>query len=254
MLGTVFKASFKDFLRPNRLVVWIGVGLITALVGFAWEKYTVSHSTIIYNQVFDLFVLRIVALASAIFTTMVISQEVDQKTITYLLTRSIPRKTLLLGRFLASWLITALLCTIATLLAAVFILRSDIGQAGIAKDLALVVIGTGAYGAFFLFLSLILNRAMIYCLLFAFGWETLVPNMPGDMRFLSLYSYLQAAGQESVRAARSTLVNALTGGLERPVVSASAGWIILGSIILGFLILSSYWFSRFEYSPREEAD
>ncbi len=41
---------------------------------------------------------------------------------------------------------------------------------------------------------------MIICLLYLIGWEGLVPNMPGTMYYLSIFSHLQAVAQHPVRA------------------------------------------------------
>ena len=43
---------------------------------------------------------------------------------------------------------------------------------------------------FFTLLSLVLNRAMVVSLLFAFGWETLALGVPGDLKLLTLNTHL----------------------------------------------------------------
>ena len=102
MLGYVFTSSLKDFLRPGRLAVWVVLALVIGLMGRLWISLGApGNPQETYGQLSSVIVYRFMALVAAIFSTMVVSQEVEGKTIVYMLTRTVPRSTMLLGRTLA---------------------------------------------------------------------------------------------------------------------------------------------------------
>jgi ABC-2 type transport system permease protein len=199
-------------------------------------------------------VFRIVALASAIFTTAIISQEVEQRTIVYLLTRPVPRWKLLLIRYLASVLVVGVLGVIGALLTSWGAFGSLGGNDLLGKDVMALLVGAFAYGALFLFISLIFNRAMLVCLLFAFGWETSVPNMPGSMNSLSILTYMQAIAEHPASQDQSKLLGIASGALGDNTIPPDRAWGILVGIIIVMLALSAWWFTHFEYVPREDAE
>lgn len=250
MFGSVFTFSLKDFFRVNRVIVWVAVGLVTGLVALLWNKYSAASASAVYSQVTTLFVYRIVALSSAVFTSMVLSQEIEQKTVIYLLTRPVPRTTLIVGRWLAGWATAVVLSMVCLLFVFGFTFHTSLIGAFV-RDLMVIAIGAGAYGALFLLFSLVFKRSIIYSLLFAFGWETLVPNMPGDLRYLSVYSYIQVAGEPDREA--GALVSALTGGAANNLVSVPVAWFVLIGFIVIVMGVNLAVFSRAEIIAHEES-
>ncbi|HSI72814.1 MAG TPA: ABC transporter permease subunit [Fimbriimonas sp.] len=255
MEQAIFGQALREYLRPRRVIPWIMLGLICALLAYSWKflepKSDALHQ---YANVSSMLVFRIVALASAIFTTAIISQEVEQRTIVYLLTRPVARWKLLLIRYLASVLVVAVLGILAALFTSFGAFKTLGGNELLSKDILALVVGAFAYGALFLFVSLLFNRAMLVCLLFAFGWETSVPNMPGEMGRLSILTHLQAIAEHPNTQDQSKLLGLATGALGTNTISASSAWGVLGFITLICLGLSAWWFTHFEYVPREDAE
>jgi hypothetical protein len=94
---------------------------------------------------------------------------------------------------------------------------------------------------------------MVYCLLFAFGWETSIPNLSGDLYHLSIYSYLQGIAQHPVTQA-SRIVEFIAGGAGGNSISALSAYLSLSIFAAATLLLSAWWFTHFEYVPREDAE
>jgi ABC-2 type transport system permease protein len=208
-----------------------------------------------YGDVSTLMIFRILALASAVFSTSVISQEVEQRTIVYLLTRTVPRHVLLLGRYLASVVVVAAISSFAALLLALATFQAGFVHHPLFwRDLATIVLAAVAYGAFFTFVSLLTNRSMLICLLFAFGWETLVPNMPGSMGRVSLVTYVQALASHPAESGDAKFFSFITGTLVDHDISASAGAAFLVGVIVVCLVMAVLWFGSHEYVPREDAE
>jgi ABC-2 type transport system permease protein len=256
MLAYLFQSALKDFIRPKRVVVWLLIAIATGAAARGWASLT-SEMPLAqqYGQLSSILVFRLMALASAIFSTAVISQEVEQKTIVYLLTRPIPRWQLLLTRTLASASVVFMLTAFAALCVSIAVFgRAGIAQPLLISDLGTILMGSLAYGALFVLVSLMLNRAMIVCLLFAFGWESSIPNMPGYLYYVSVYSHLTAIAHHPKPTTGNGALTALSGQLSSNTMPASTAWTVLVCIVVGCMTLGCWWFTHFEYIPREDAE
>lgn len=254
MLGFVYTSTLKDFMRAKRLVAWAVLAIVIGLMGRIWVTLGSSGTEVqTYGFLATVIVYRFMALVAAIFSTMVLSQEVEQKTIVYLLTRTVPRGTMLLGRTLACW-------TAVTLVSWVTAVCAGIGALGFGFlsngawwfDLVILAVGAAAYSTFFTFVSLLVQKAMVFSLLFAFGWETFVPNMPGDLNYVSIYSYLNQMSAHAKHAGLMPVLDALSGAMNENPVTPWGAALILGIASTVLMAAGMVWFSKFEYLPREE--
>jgi ABC-2 type transport system permease protein len=194
------------------------------------------------------------ALASAIFTTAILSQEVEQRTIVYLLTRPVPRWRLLLTRYAASVIVVALVGAFAAVVTSFGAYGGNfLSNPLLGRDLLALGVGALAYGALFLFVSLLFNRALIICALFAFGWESSIPNLPGDLYRLSVFSYLQAIAEHPTSGGSGVLA-LLSGTAGEGGITRTTAFLVLGAMVVGLLLASAWWFTHFEYVPREDAE
>lgn len=139
-----------------------------------------------------------VPMASLIMGSAVISEEIDDRTITYPFSRPVPRASLLLGR----WLSTAvILCTL--LAASVLLLRAAAEHAGDAPAtelsadlvrpmLVAAVSGGAVYSALFAAIGVFLRHSMIVGLAYCFVIEGLLANLPGTSQGLTIQFYLRS--------------------------------------------------------------
>lgn len=248
--------ALRDFVRPGRIVTWGLIALVVGIVGRVWVGFQSGQPLATYGVVTEILVFRVMALASAIFSMQVLAAEIEQKTVVYLLTRSIDRPSLLVGRALASFVAVLCASLAAWFAAGIGVLGPRAFQTGAFWwDAVVILLGVLAYGCLFILVSLILNKAMIYCLLFAFGWETFVPNMPGDLFYLSIYPYLKAiSGHVTVEKASQDMLDVVQGAVTTQGVSAGVSWAVLAGMMVVFAWLGIAWFSRSEYTPREDAE
>ena len=253
----VFKHALSDSFRLRRLVVWAFVALIL----FAISKLFMAvmrgspDPRDVYLQLSSTLVYRILPLASAIFTSMVISAEVEQKTIVYLLTRPVPRWKLVILRSAATMLVVFLLTTLCAVAVSLAAYGGDfLSNPYLFRDIKAFFVGSMAYGGLFLLMSLMFNRSMILALLFAFVWETSVPNMPGDNYYLSIFSHLQAIAETGGITGSKGFLGFVSGQLQPNLITPSTAWPVMILLIGTTLALSGWWFSNFEYLPREDAE
>ncbi len=253
MVGTfVFTHALRDFARVRRLLVWLVVAGVVFGIGLAYGRVSQGTSRQdIYILLSAVMPYRILALAAAIFSSAVVAQEVEGRTIVYLLTRPVPRQLLILGRMLAASLVVFLVSAMSALAVS----ASTRGGSGlIGHDLIALAVGALAYTGLFTLVSLVLNRAMIACLLFAFGWETLAAGVPGDLKLLTLNTHVMAIAERPTPEGGSGFLDAVGSMLGASGISANAAWFVLLGVIGVTFAAAMAWFSHFEYTAREDAE
>jgi ABC-2 type transport system permease protein len=250
----VFQSALREYLRLKRLIIWILLGLGAFALAAAWKRGTnTAAPDMIYSQVSEIMVFRVLSLVSAILTSAIVSQEVEQKTIVYLLTRPVQRWQLLIPRYLASVTAVVLVGVFAAICTGLGVYGAGVFGAKLFwNDITAIIFGAFAYGALFLFIGLLVNRAMVVNLLFAFGWETATPNMPGEVYYLSVYSYIKAIAQHP-ETDSGGFVGLISGALGLNSMSTGTAIGVLVMITIFFLAASAWWFTSFEYVPREDA-
>lgn len=252
----VFQSALKDFLRLKRVFVWLFVATGLFLISKVYLRVTPdANLDESYSMMSSLLVFRVLPLGSAIFSTAVISQEVEQKTIVYLLTRPIDRWKLVSLRSLASAVAVFLVTSFAALSVSSAVFSNPFANSAFLRDLVAIFVGSLAYGALFVYVTLLISKAaMVVCLFFAFAWETSVPNMSGSMALLSVNTYLSAIAQRpSSGNASGGFFGTLANNLGTSDIATSTGWIVMALMIAFLMGVSMWWFSTFEYVPREDA-
>ena len=144
-----------------------------------------------------LFLRFIVPVLGIFYGTALMADEVEDKTITYLFTRPIPRSAVLIGKYLAYLASTVLIVLPSVML--VYFLVVPIGGGAIAatfptllRDLALLAIGLAVYGALFAAVGAWIKRPVLVGLFFAFGWENFALALPGYMKRFTVAFYTQS--------------------------------------------------------------
>jgi ABC-type transport system involved in multi-copper enzyme maturation permease subunit len=175
-----------------------------------------------------LYVRFIVPILGVFYGTALIADEVDDRTITYLFTRPIPRGAVLAGKYLAYLACTVLLILPSVVI--VFFLMVPMGGSGVASafpsllaDLGMLAAGLAAYGAVFAWVGARVRRPLVAGLVFVLGWEPGVLLFPGYLKRLTVAYYLQALVPHAMPqdSAISVLMQVFTD-VPRVIVSVSA--------------------------------
>lgn len=256
MFGYIYLSTLREFLSLRRIIVWLIAIFAVAGLGYVWMQLSGRLGTDFgYASLMALMGFRLVALVAAVFATAVIAGEVEQKTIVYLLTRPIPRPVLLVARAAAA-ITTIALIGIALVLVAGLVNYGPtaLTKAMVWRDCGVVTLGAMAYGGLFLFFSMLLNRAFLFCLLFALGWESFVPQMPGDLYFASLHLHMTALTLHPGATQPSSVGGIAGTGAAAMTISPTVAFLTLVIVCLGTVGLSALWFNGNEYVPREDAE
>lgn len=262
----LFRSALRDATRPRRLLGTLLLVFLPAALGLAGRLLTPQADWApedLYDTLVPLLIFSFsLTILSVVYGTGVVGQEIEQKTIVYLLTRPIKRWRILIARFAVSLLVVMATTTLSLLLLALALFGpSQFASAGVGPDLRALALGTLAYGALFLLLGALSPRPLIYGLLFVFGWETWVPRLPGAFAKISIMSYLRAlAAREIAPAASSNNDNGGLGFLQtlgsapQTVIPTSLAWTVLGAVTAVSLLTALVVFSRREYAPREDVE
>jgi ABC-2 type transport system permease protein len=191
------------------------------------------------------YVQNVVPLAALFYATSLVADEVEAKTLTYLLTRPIRRPAILAGK-LAAYLATCLTLSLPAVVLSFFILNTAGGAAGLGarvpdllRDCGTIALGFAVYGAFFTLLGVLLRRPMIPGLLFLFVWE-LAAYLPGNVPRLTITAYLRSL--VSHQPAQEGLA-----GLFAQTLPAGESLVTLVALGIGLLAAALAVFSSREY-------
>jgi ABC-type transport system involved in multi-copper enzyme maturation permease subunit len=192
------RSLFLGFLAAAPVVVALLVRLASLTSGtFVINGRRPDGSEVFGAIVWLMFIRFIVPVLGVFYGTALIADEVDDKTITYLFTRPIQRRSVLLGKYLAYLVCTLLLVLPSVVLVFFFVVPTGGGSIArefpaFAADLAALAVGLAAYGAVFAFVGVRVRRPLIAGLVFTFGWEPAMLFLPGYLKYLTVAYYLQA--------------------------------------------------------------
>ena len=225
-----------------RLLVEVGVPL--ARVG----RGQATGPVIFGLMMWGFFIRFSVPVLAVFYGTSLMADEVEDKTLTYLFTRPIPRGSVLLGKYLAY-----LACTISVVLPAVMLVWLLIAPIGaslgpsfpdLLKDLGMLALGLAVYGTVFALAGAMLKRPLVFGLLFVFGWEMLVMALPGYFKRATVAYYLQGLVPHAMPGSGvSGVLEALFH--EAPSLAESLGGLaVIGAVTLTLAVRTV---SRREY-------
>ncbi len=220
---------------PASALHWGIIGSVGAAVensGFLMLSRWIVFST------FQAFLLPILTLS---FATDAIGQEREQRTLIWLFTRPLPRWSIYLGKWVAAlpWCLGLNIGGFAAICYA----GGEPGRFAFRTYWPAVVAGTLAFSALFHLTAALFRRPAIVALLYSFFFETLVGDLPGDLKRLSISFYIRSLMYAATEGMNIT-PDALT--VYAPVRPTVAWAVLLTSTVV--LTLVGMWiFSRHEY-------
>lgn len=256
----VFDLSLGEMLWSRRTVfmslvtgvpVAIALGVRAADLfggGVRINNIAVSGPSIFGMMIWFFFVRFTVPVLAVFYGTALIGDEIDDKTITYLFCRPIPRGAVLVGKYLAY-----LACTVGVVLPSVVIVWILIEPMGgslgagvldLAKDLAILAIGLAAYGAVFAWLGCALKRPVLVGLFFILGWEPAVLAFPGYLKHLTVGFYVQGLVPHAMP---NDSMLSLLQGMVRETPGLAESLFVIGLIVVVFLALGAQIVAQREY-------
>lgn len=202
-------------LRPLLTLAWMtfrgsltgarGIGLLLGaflpvfvVVGIL--AYGITGEGLLYdyeNLMISLFLPLVLLVITLLLAVPLFREEIDRESLSYLLTRTLGKPAILLGKYLG-YLLAAAVVLLPPVVAGYGIVAgwghppSGDLPGVLTSLLAITALGIVAYGALYLFLGLVVREALILGLLYAFVWEFLIGGVSGLAPDLSIMHYLRS--------------------------------------------------------------
>jgi ABC-2 type transport system permease protein len=216
---TIIGLTLRALLGRRRVLMLVPMPLVLiglTLLGITADESDGEWGPLVFG---NLGLSVILPLTALIVGSSVLGLEIDDGTITHLLTKPLPRSEIVLSKLAVAWAVTALATGIP--LAAAALLA---GSTSLAAGLVLAVaVGSLAYCALFLALSVVTKRPVAVGLVYIMLWENI------------LVSFVDGARVFSVREHATTLADRLgdTQLLDSTVALATAVGVSILFIVAG---------------------
>ena len=139
-----------------------------------------------------LLVTTVLPLVALVFGTAALGSELDDGTAVHILTKPIPRWTIVLPKLAVAGGLTALLLAVSTILSGLLIGGFGSRELAITVAFAIaIVFGSFVYSAIFLALSVFTSRGLIIGLAYALLWEGLLAGVLPGVQLLSVREYVR---------------------------------------------------------------
>jgi len=162
--------------------------------------------------------------------TAVLGAEIDDGTIVHLLATPVARRDIVLAKLLVAAGITAAVSAVPMYLTGLIVAG---GRLGLGLALA-SVLGSAAYSAVFLTLSVLTRRPVLIGLLYVLIWEGLLGNLLAGSRLLSIQQYTLTI---AAKAGDTTL---LPDKVSLPVALVMTAVFLIGGTVLAIERLRSF--------------
>jgi ABC-type transport system involved in multi-copper enzyme maturation permease subunit len=182
------------------------------------------------GMIWLLYLRFVIPVLGAFYGTALVADEVEDRTITYLFTRPIPRGSIVIGKYLAYLACTSLVVLPSVM--AVYLLMTPIGGGSIGetfpsllKDLGLLALGLAVYGAVFAYIGARVPRPLVTGLVLVFGWEQVALIVPGYLRRFTVAYYLQSLAPHAMPP-DDTIAAIQSLFSEPPSAASSIAWLL----------------------------
>lgn len=252
-IKTIFSFFFKSGFRAKRTKLFFLFSLIPPLIfiiinvvyllnpekHFQTSKLFVSVGASFYFQLF-------IPLISLFYGSSVINDEIDNKTLIYLTTSSVSKASVLMGKFLTNFLISAITVISGIFISYVILFNVNVLRFVHLKDLSIfagvALLAILTYSMLFTLFGTLLKKSVLVGVFFIFGWESVVQFFPGATQKLTINHYIKSLLPANISSSRSIL------SFQLQPSSTFESIITLLLMALLFLILSIFIFYKKEFT------
>lgn len=245
MIGVIFWLTLGQLLRQRRallllLLAAIPVG-VTLLYRFTSGDDESELPEFVANAMDHFIVSLGLPLTALIIGTGALGQEIEDGTVLYLLSKPIARRKVIVAKVIAAWLVTAAFVAISVAGTGAPLFGNADHDMLVPAFIAATAVGSLAYTALFVSLSIRFGHALVIGLAYVFVWEAGASQFIEGVRFLSLRAYTQGIAD--------ALTNAPPDVFEARLDTSPA------VILTGIVVVVAVWYAmrclrRFEFSER----
>lgn len=199
----IFTFFFKQGIKSRKAKIFfllsflpVLVLLVAKIIELTNPGARVSAEEIFSKAMLIIYIQLLVPILALLFGSLVINEEVDDKTLIYLTTSPIPKAAIIIGKYMAYIVLSAIIIGAGLLLCFITINIDHLGEVSYLKQF-LTFTGVGglaliAYSAFFTLVGVVIKKSVIVGLLFIFGWENVVQYFPGVTQKFTFIHYIKS--------------------------------------------------------------
>ena len=230
MTGIITALTIRQLIGRGRTIL---IGLLALLpIGLALvyrlgQGSTVPEDWTARVLLEGLVVTTVLPLVALVYGTAALGAEIEDGTAVYLLAKPIPRRSIIIAKLLAAWIVTTAVVLLSGLVAAVIAL-GGLGAGHIIPGFAIALVaGSFVYTALFVMLSVHTSRALLAGLAYVLIWEGLINGLFSGTRLLSVRHYTLGIADGIVNLPSSFFeakLGVVTSIVLAVVVSGAATW------------------------------
>ena len=207
--------ALRQAATPRKVALLIILALLPLGLAALLKNFNSAGGDLIGPVLGGLVVSVTLPITVMVLATSAFGNEVEDRTLSLLVTKPAPRWTIVLAKLVATVVIAAPLMAVVAVIITVMD-EDGVGNAPAAAAAA-VTVGVAAYAAAFTWLGLITTRALGVGLIYVLLWEALITSFLSGARYLSIRSYIfgtahglndQAFGEELTIEAPAALAGA----------------------------------------------
>jgi ABC-type transport system involved in multi-copper enzyme maturation permease subunit len=193
--------SFREMVRRKRLFGLAAINLVPVLVVLAIRIWAtdlgISPHLQLAGLTHDVFIEFLIPIAAMAMAIPAIGEQVDDGTIVFTWTRPVRRWAIYLGRLCAAQVVAAVVMSGALVLCfgimvseGVQVISFEFLRVYLVTFL-IILLGSISYSALFAAMGTFFRKPVLPAILFTFGWESMVTNVPARIQEVSLRFHLQ---------------------------------------------------------------
>ncbi|MDA1189041.1 MAG: ABC transporter permease [Chloroflexi bacterium] len=225
-MNQMFRLSMRQLAGQRRIAIIALLAalpiLIAVLVSIFANDDDSFNENFINSLLAGMLISGILPIVTMALATTAFANELDDKTLSYLVLKPIRRSFIVLPKLLATIAIAGPLLVISGVVAT--ILGLETARATLAVGIALAV-GVITYASIFTWAGLISTRALGFALVYVFVWEGLITSFFQNIQYLSVRGYtmsimygLDKTGFESISSQVINLYAGIVGAAAVTVV------------------------------------
>ena len=248
-LWVVTSLTLRYLLGTRRVIAMLLLSAFPFILALSLAAARVPAFNIVLFQVLliPLFLQVVLIFVTLVNATTLIREEIEDNTLPYLLTRPISKPAVVIYKYLG-YVVAVLVLLVPPIVLAYGVTEAYQGT-GLTTDLDVLggflvatVVGSVAYGAVFLFISVLVRKPLAVGLLIGFLWESIVGSIPGDVPKLSVIHYLRSVLRGMIAVGPMTTY--------RSDISAGIAVLILVGFSVAMIVLSVMVFQQMEFRQK----
>ncbi len=193
--------SFREMSRRKRLLSLAAINLLPVMVVLAIRIWFTDLEITAQMQLaalsYNVFIPFLIPVAAMAVGIPAIGEQIDDGTIVFTWTRPVKRRAIYLGRLLAAQFVATTVMSGSLILC--FLIMVSNGLEVITWDFlklymltfVIIAVGSFTYCALFAAAGAFFKKPVLPVILFTFGWESMVTNIPARVQELGLRFHLQ---------------------------------------------------------------